>query len=93
MTKTEENRMKCTRMKILAAIFGFISAALLIGSFFVPPTGVIDGSVLAGAGELFGWGTLFFAWEAVDRGIDVKLTHGNTTAELNNPDNPEEKKD
>ena len=77
---------KCTKAKYLAAGLTFVSVALLGGSFFVPPMGLIDGSVLAAVGELFGFAALFAAWEAVDRGIDAKVTHGQTTIELNNPD-------
>lgn len=79
----------CTKFKIVAILLTAVAVALIIGSFFVPPTGVIDGSVLAGAGELFAFAALFFAWEAVDRGIDAKITHGNTEIELNNPDHKE----
>ena len=52
----------------------------------MPPTGKIDGSILAAVGELFGFAALFMAWEALDRGVDAKVTHGNTTIELNNDD-------
>lgn len=67
-------------------VLAVISVALIVGSFFVPPQGVIDGSVLLAVGEIFAFATLFMAWESVDRGIDAKVTHGNTTIELNNPD-------
>lgn len=63
-----------------------IAVGLLIGSFFMPPQGKIDGSVLSAVGEIIGIIAIFFTWEAVDRGIDAKVTHGNTTIELNNPD-------
>lgn len=80
--------MACTKFKYIAAGLTLLSAALIIGSFFVPPTGVIDGSVLAAVGELFGFAALFAGWEAIDRGIDTKVTHNGTTIELNNPDTP-----
>lgn len=86
MTREQENKMKCTKAKYVAGALALISVALIIGSFFMPPQGVVDGSVLAAVGELFGFAALFAGWEAVDRGIDAKITHGNTTIELNNPD-------
>ena len=92
MTKTE-NEMRCTKAKYVAGALALVSVGLIVGSFFVPPKGVIDGSILASVGELFAWGALFAGWEAVDRGIDAKITHKDTTIELNNPDNREEKKD
>ena len=82
--------MRCTRYKIVAVVLATIAVGLLIGSFFMPPQGKIDGSVLSAVGEIIGIIAIFFAWEAVDRGIDAKVTHGNTTIELNNPDKKNE---
>ena len=42
-----------------------LSAGLLIASFVVPPTGIIDGSVLKAASLIFGFAGLFFLREAV----------------------------
>lgn len=80
---------KCTKAKIAAVVLSIISVALIVGSFFMPPTGVIDGSVLSAVGELFAFAALFMVWEAVDRGIDAKLSKGDTTIEFNNPDKEE----
>ena len=55
------------------------AAALLIASFIVPPTGVIDSSVLAAAGELFAFASLTIILIAIDKGIDAKVQHNNTT--------------
>ena len=80
--------MACTKAKYLSATLAAISAGLIVASLFIPPQGIIDPSVLVAVGELTAWGALFAAWEAVDRGIDAKWTHGNTSIELNNPDSP-----
>ena len=79
-----KDKTLCTKLKMVAMVLTIVSVGLIIGSFFVPPQGVIDGSVLAAVGELFAFAALFMAWEAVDRGVDAKVTHGNTTIELNN---------
>ena len=63
-----------------------ISIGLIIGSFFVPPMGVIDGSILASVGELFGFATLATVIEAIKKGSDVTISHGSTTVGINNPD-------
>ena len=63
-----------------------LSAGLLIASFCVPPTGVIDGSVLKAASLIFGFAGLFFLREAVMEGLGVKLTHGQTTIEVHDLD-------
>lgn len=77
---------KCTRFKIVAIILAAIAVSLGIVSFFMPPKGVIDRSVIAFAGEIFAFVSLFFAWESVEHGIDAKNKHGQTEIELNNPD-------
>lgn len=79
----------CTKLKIVAIVLTIIAIALVVGSFFMPPQGKIDGSVLSAVGEITGIIAIFFAWESVDRGIDVKITHGNTAIDLNNPDKEE----
>lgn len=69
-----------------------ISIALLIGGFFAPPTGVIDGSVLTAVGELFGFAALG-TLPSMLKDHDVKLTHGNTslTVESNDDDDQTER--
>jgi len=60
---------------------------LLVASFVLPPSGAIDPSVLTGTSILLGFAALWVAYEAIMRGIDAKFTHGDTSIELNNPDN------
>lgn len=76
----------CTRLKIIAAILAAVAVVLIVVSFFVPPLGIIDGSVLAAIGELFAFASLFMIWESIDRGMDAKITHGETKIELSNDD-------
>ena len=52
----------CTKAKIASAVLSVIAVALIIGSFFVPPTGVVDSSVLAAVGEIFAFAALFAVW-------------------------------
>lgn len=89
MRKNNDHKY-CTKLKIVAIVLTIIAIGLIIGSFFMPPQGKIDGSVLSAVGEIIGIIAIFFAWEAIDRGIDAKVTHGNTTIELNNPDKKDE---
>ena len=63
--------------------------ALLIASFVVPPTGVIDSSVLAAAGELFAFASLTIILIAIDKGIDAKVQHNNTTITIDGKDEDE----
>lgn len=62
------------------------SIVLIITSFFLPPTGAIDPSVMASVGELFAFGTLGTVLSAISKGADVTLNHGQTSVTLNNPD-------
>lgn len=61
----------------------FVSVGLIIGGFFVPPTGVIDGSVLTAVGELLLFPTLLYGFRAIELGYKVKFQKGNTSIELN----------
>lgn len=61
-----------------------VSAILLIVSFVLPPAGSIDPSVMGGVGELFAFASLGTVIEAIEKGRDVSVSHGNTTLTLNN---------
>ena len=65
----------------------FVSVGLMIGGFFVPPTGVIDGSVLTATGELLLFPTLLYAFRALELGYKVKFQKGETTIELHKQEN------
>lgn len=68
-------------------IFSVVAVGLLIASFIVPPTGVIDSSVLAATGETFAFAALGAVIKAIDKGVDAKVQRGNTTlvvGDLNN---------
>ena len=75
---------KCKVCMIAFAISFFASLGLIIGGFFVPPMGVIDGSVLTAVGELIAFPTVLFGFRAIELGYDAKFTHGNTSIEITN---------
>lgn len=60
-------------------VFSVTSIGLIIASFIVPPTGVIDPSVLAAVGELFAFPALGTVILAIEKGVDAKVTKGDTT--------------
>lgn len=70
--------------RVIIFILSVLSVALLAVSFFAPPFGVIDNSVLAAVGEIFGFSALLTGLFAIERGTGVKLTHGKTVFETNN---------
>lgn len=60
----------------------FVSVGLMIGGFFVPPMGVIDGSVLTAVGELLLFPTLLYSYRALELGYKVKFQKGETSVEV-----------
>lgn len=68
--------------RITFAICFFVSVGLVVGGFFVPPMGVIDGSCLTAVGELLLFPTILYAYRAVELGLTVKFNHGDTSIEI-----------
>lgn len=71
---------------VIFSITTFVSIGLLIAGFFVPPMGVIDGSVLKAGGILLGFATVAQVPVLARRGTDVTIQHGQTKLSVNNPD-------
>lgn len=63
-----------------------ISAFLILSAFFIPPKAVVDSSVIACVGELFGFAALGAFIKALDKGVDASVRHGDTELTLSNPD-------
>lgn len=63
-----------------------VSSGLIIGGFFVPPTGVIDGSVLTAAGLLLGYAALGQIHSLVASGKEVTINHGSTSVSVGDRD-------
>ena len=66
------------------------SVGLIVASFFIPPLAVVDGSVLAAVGELFGFAALAEVAAAIERGHSASISHGNTTIEIKKEDEDED---
>lgn len=63
-------------------VFGGVSILLILVSFFIPPMAVVDGSIIACVGELFGFAALGAVIHAIDKGKTASISHGNTTIEI-----------
>lgn len=70
---------KCIIHNIYFSILSLIAIGLIIASFIVPPTGVIDPSVLAGTGEIFAFAALGSVYKAMDKDKGITLAHGDTS--------------
>ena len=68
--------------RITFAVCFFVSVGLIIAGFFVPPLGIIDGSVLTAIGELLLFPTLLYAYRAIELGLSVKFQKGDTSVEI-----------
>ena len=66
-----------------------VSVGLLIGGFFVPPMGVVDGSVLTGVGLLIVFALLAQLPTILESAGYAKITAGNTTIEISKDDEHE----
>jgi len=59
-----------------------VSILLIVGGFFCPPMGVIDGSVLTAVGLLLMFSVLARLPEAIKAGRSVKIQKGDFSAEV-----------
>ena len=75
-----------TSTSVLLWVFSLGAIGIGIASFIVPPTGVIDPSVLRFVAELFAIMALLEAREAILEGLGVKITHGETSVEIKDQD-------
>lgn len=67
-------------MKVFYVSF-ILSVLLIIGGFFCPPIGQIDGSVLTAVGLLILFATVAKIPEAIKEGRNIKISKGDLTIE------------
>jgi hypothetical protein len=81
------------KIDIVFFVLTAVAVILLVASFLVPPTGIIDSSVLAGTGEIFAFAALVTVFKAIDNGVEAKITHNDTSIIINddNKDNDVQK--
>ena len=66
-----------------------VSVGLLVGGFFVPPMGVVDGSVLTAVGLLLVFALLAQLPTILESAGYAKITAGNTTIEISKDEDHE----
>ena len=77
-----EGRQTFWLSRVTFIVCFFVSVGLIVGGFFVPPMGVIDGSVLTAVGELLLFPTLLYGYRAIEMGLRVKFQRGETSVEV-----------
>ena len=70
-------------MKVFYITFA-LSVLLIVSGFLIPPTGVIDGSVLTAVGELLMFSVIARIPEAIKAGKSVKIQKGVSSIEIEN---------
>lgn len=85
----KQEEKKCCFCKIVAAVCFLVSIALIVTGFIVPPTGIIDGSVLTAVGEILLFPTLVYGFRAIELGLEVKFQKGETSIEIHRDDDEE----
>lgn len=60
-----------------------VAIVLLCVSFVLPPTGIINSTVLEGVAELFGFASLGAVYRAINKGVPASVSHGGTTISVN----------
>ncbi len=85
--KSDDKREKqCCYCKLVTGICFFVSLALLIAGFILPPMGIIDGSVLTAVGELLMFPVIVYGFRAIELGLEVKFTKGDASVEISKDD-------
>lgn len=76
--------------RVATAILTAFSVGLLVGGFFSPPMGVIDGSVLMAAGILFAFASLWVAAYTINvKGGTASVKTGQTEVSITTDDDKE----
>lgn len=67
-----------------------ISVALIVIAFFIPPTAVVDGSVIAAVGEIFAFAALGQVAAAIEKGKRVKVSKGDVNLTVGDDDDAQD---
>lgn len=70
-------------MKVFYITF-VLSVVLIVSGFLIPPTGIIDGSVLTAVGELLMFSVIAKIPDAIKAGKSVKIQKGDSSIEIDN---------
>ena len=70
--------------------FSIAALMLIVAGFIVPPTGVVDSSVLIAVGELNGTLAIGAVIKAIDNGRSASIKHNDTELIINGDDDKQE---
>lgn len=72
--------------KVLFWISAITAIVLIVTSYLLPPTGVIEKTVLEAVGWLFSFAALGVVLAAIENGIGAKMTRGDTVIQIGDED-------
>ncbi len=87
MKNRQEKKGRERRANLWFGITAGTAILLIVVGFIMPPTGVIDGSVLTAVGELMGFAAIAQIPTLIKKGSDVTFQHGKTSVTVSNQDN------
>ena len=67
-------------------VLTIVAILMLVVAFILPPTAIIDKSILYAVSELMGFGALWAVVKAIDNGQTASVSHGNTTITIGKDD-------
>ncbi len=67
------------KRRIIFICLTIVSTCLIVGGFFVPPLGIIDGSVLQSVGELLAFGVVSMIPDIIKSTKTAKVTTSSGT--------------
>ena len=70
--------------------FSISSLILIVAGFIVPPTGVVDNSVLIAVGELNGTLAIDAVIKSIDKGRSASIKHSGTELTINGDEDKQE---
>ena len=73
-----KNLKALTPQAWVAMALALVAAATFIAGIIIPPPGEVHPSVIQGIGLMIILVAIFFAWDAVIRGMETKFEHGKT---------------
>lgn len=76
----------CVLHNFYFKFFSIVAVGLIVTSFFIPPVAIIDSSVFIGVGEIFGFAALGTVIKAIDKGIDARVQHRDTSVTIGDLD-------
>ena len=70
--------------------FSIAALILIVAGFIVPPTGVVDSSILIAVGELNGTLAIGAVIKAIDNGRSASIKYNNTELDINGDEDKQE---